>query len=92
MRRKYFNPAYFACLVSLLFFSCKNNGQSVKKSGEKEGATNTEIKPLDTVAYNKILKQLANGDTVSFSRSDIALLSYRCILWKFIFQEDGHLR
>ena len=63
MRKQHFILAYFTCLVSLLFFSCKDNGQSVKKPGVEDSKNNTEIKSIDTAAYNKIMQQLANGDT-----------------------------
>lgn len=52
-------PVFFA--IIFLQFSCKENS-SAKKT-KSDSLNTTETKPFDTLTYNKILQQLANGDT-----------------------------
>ena len=64
MRKQYINLAYLTCLVSLLYIGCKDHSQAANKPGEGEAdKNNSEKKIVDTAAYDKIVQQLANGDT-----------------------------
>ena len=64
MKQKYFRLACFICFASLLYIGCKDQDPKLKNSGGEEvEKNNTETKPLDTTSYNKILQQIANGDT-----------------------------
>ena len=64
MTKQYNNFAYLVCFVSLLYIGCKDHTQAANKSGDGDAdKNNSEKKILDTAAYDRILQQLANGDT-----------------------------
>ena len=54
-----------ALSILLLFISCgpKSESGKTKKAGEKSIVEEEKIVPIDTLAYQKKLKALANGDT-----------------------------
>ena len=63
MKKIRFSLLYVTCLLLLLYIGCKNHNSSGKNSGEITDKNNSEKKAIDTAVYNKILQQLANGDT-----------------------------
>ena len=53
---------YIICIL-LLYIGCQNNKTASKEPGVNADKNNAESKTVDTAAYDRILQQLANGDT-----------------------------
>lgn len=63
MIKKYFVITCIACSLLITYTSCKNSGSPNSISKDSSGNNTSEKKVIDTVAYKKLMQQLANGDT-----------------------------
>lgn len=62
MKKTNFTLLIILCLLAFLNFCCKSNSAS-EKVVAKSGENNSTEKSFDSTQYNKLLHQLANGDT-----------------------------